>query len=76
MLCELALVLAIDISGSVAQEHYLLQRDATAAAIEEVLRPRADLPVAIRVVMWEDRVHVVLPWEVLRLQSCTPFFTE
>lgn len=69
MLCELALLLAMDVSGSVTEANYHLQRDATASALEEVLKPRPGLPMAVGVIMWEGQAHVVLPWAVLRSQG-------
>lgn len=66
MICEMALILALDVSGSVSGEHYRLQRDATAAAVREMVRPNPHNPIAIQVIMWEAVPHLVLPWRVLR----------
>lgn len=66
MICEIALVLAMDVSGSISHANYELQRDATASAVVQVLRPRPGLPIAVRAMMWETRTHDVVPWRVLR----------
>lgn len=66
MICELALVLAMDVSGSISHANYDLQRDATASAVIQVLRPHPGLPIAVRAMMWETRTHDVVSWRVLR----------
>lgn len=66
MICELALILAIDVSGSVQSVHYELQRDATAQALIQTLRPNPTTPMAIKVIMWGTDPHVVIPWRLLR----------
>ena len=69
MLCELALVIAIDVSGSVSQNHYELQRNATARAIEEVVNPNQNTLIVISVVMWGDIPVVTIPWSIMRSRS-------
>jgi hypothetical protein len=69
MICEMALILAIDVSGSVLDHHYELQRDATAAAIQERIQPNAHAPIAIQVIMWGTTHHVVVPWSLLTTHS-------
>lgn len=69
MICEMALILAMDVSGSVSDHHYELQRDATADAITERIQANHVAPMAIQVIMWETVPHVVIPWSVLRTQS-------
>jgi Ca-activated chloride channel homolog len=69
MICELALILAIDVSGSVSAANYVLQRDATADALEQVMRPNPVAPMAVQVIMWENYPHVVIPWTLIRYPS-------
>lgn len=69
MICELALVIAIDVSGSVSDRYYELQRDATARAIELVVNPNQNLPIALSVVMWGQGPVVVLPWQILHTRQ-------
>ena len=76
MLCELALVLAIDVSGSVIDEHYELQRNATADAVEQVIKPNENLPIALSVIMWGHEPIVVVPWRMLRDRSDTVAFAS
>ena len=66
MICELALILAIDVSGSVQPEHYELQRDATAQAMVQIMRPHPGTPMAVQVIMWGTDPHVVIPWRLLQ----------
>ncbi|MDP3417871.1 DUF1194 domain-containing protein [Falsiroseomonas sp.] len=64
--CDIALVLALDVSGSVTTETYALQRDGTAAALESPAVARsAAHGLALSVVMWGSGQHNVLPWRVL-----------
>lgn len=69
MICEIGLILAIDISGSVIDSNYIMQRDATAQAIEQVISPNPNLPIAIAVTMWGQNSHVVLPWQIIRTRN-------
>lgn len=69
MICELALILALDVSGSVSGEHFRLQRDATAEALSYSMRPSAAAPIAVQVIMWETLPHVVIDWTILRSAS-------
>jgi hypothetical protein len=68
MTCALALVLLMDVSGSVSLAHYDLQRQATAAALREapVIRAAAaQLPLAIAVAEFGTVPRVIVPWHVL-----------
>lgn len=69
MICEIALILAIDISGSVVDRYYTMQRDATAQAIEQVVSPNPYTPMAISVTMWGQINHVVIPWQIIRTRE-------
>lgn len=69
--CDLALVLAFDVSGSVNPDEYRLQLDGLAAALndgsvsEALVRARA----AVMVMQWTgtSRQHISLPWR--RIES-------
>jgi len=67
--CALALVLLMDVSGSVSTERFALQRDGTAHAFAN---PRVaafispDRPVAVTAIQWASSQHTVLPWRILR----------
>jgi hypothetical protein len=67
---DVALVLAIDVSGSVDDDRFTLQRDGVAAALESddfaaVLSAGAHQTIEIAVVEWAEEQNVVLPWTVL-----------
>lgn len=59
--CAVALLLAIDVSGSVSAPHYALQRDATAAALRSapVGRAAAD-GLRVGALMWGSGQHMVV----------------
>jgi hypothetical protein len=68
---DVALVLAIDVSGSVNDDRFTLQRDGVAAALESddfaaVLSGGAHQTIEIAVVEWAEEQNVVLPWTILR----------
>lgn len=64
--CDLALTLAVDVSGSVDREEYIIQRDGLAAGLrdpviaEALVRARAQL----KLVQWtgSSRQAVTIPW--------------
>lgn len=65
MICAIALVLAIDVSGSVSQDNFFLQRDATARALVNpaILRTiEPERPIALSVVTWGDAPHLSVDW--------------
>lgn len=61
--CAVALLLAIDVSGSISADSYRLQRDATAEALRSpaVVRAAQD-GLRTGVMMWGSRQHVVVPF--------------
>lgn len=61
--CAVALLLAMDVSGSVSEPHFRLQRDATAAALTSppVLRA-AEHGLHSGVMLWGTRQHLVVPF--------------
>ncbi|WP_249200423.1 DUF1194 domain-containing protein [Thetidibacter halocola] len=73
--CRLALLLALDVSSSVDEAEYVLQRDGMAAALIEPDIVDAILsqggPVALGVYEWSGRrqSHVVQDWTLLRSEA-------
>lgn len=73
--CRLALLLALDVSSSVDNREYLLQRNGLAAALlaPEVATAflRAREPVALAAYEWSGRYnqHTILDWRVIRTKS-------
>lgn len=70
--CAVALVLLMDVSGSVSAPHYDLQRDATAAALRDPRVVQAVLgnaPMALTVIEFGSAQHVVLPWHMIRADA-------
>ena len=68
---DVALVLAIDVSASVDDRRFALQRDGVAAALESsdfaaLVSGGAHGTVEIAVVEWAEEQSVVLPWTVVR----------
>lgn len=64
---DTALVLAVDVSGSVDEKRYRLQLDGIADALDDPGVQRAMLgggsvPMLITLVLWADRARVALPW--------------
>lgn len=65
--CDVAVVLLVDVSGSVSDADFALQRDATAAAIESpAVIAAARRGVALSALMWGAGQHHVMPWRLLR----------
>lgn len=65
---SVALVLALDVSGSVSTRHYELQRDATAAALVSPAVVRAveqQDGIAVRVTAFGSAVHTLAEWHVV-----------
>ncbi|SFQ66327.1 Protein of unknown function [Roseivivax halotolerans] len=73
--CRLALVLALDVSSSVDDREYILQRDGAAAALDDPDIRRAILSgpghVALSIYEWSGRQQneIVMDWTVLRQGS-------
>jgi hypothetical protein len=68
--CALALVLLIDVSGSVSPDRYELQHTGVAQALTDphVQHVLLSQPggMAITVIEWSDRRHVVVPWHMVQ----------
>lgn len=64
--CDLALLLAVDVSGSVSREEYRIQSDGLAAALRDGLVAEALIKAQARValVQWSgtSRQEVTIPW--------------
>lgn len=68
---DLALVLAVDVSGSVSDDRFKLQRDGIADALDSddfaaVVSGGNYRTIEIAVVEWAEEQKVVLPWMVVR----------
>ena len=71
--CALALVLLIDVSGSVSSDRYALQHAGVAQALADQHVKHALLAqeggIALTVIEWSDRRQVVVPWRMLRTEN-------
>ena len=68
---DVALVLAIDVSGSIDDYHFKLQREGIARALESeevaaALSNGVNQTVEIAVLEWAEEQHLLVPWTVLR----------
>lgn len=67
--CAVALLLLVDVSGSVSPENHRLQREGIAEALRAPALARvveADAPLAVSLVEWDSTRTTVLPWRVLK----------
>jgi hypothetical protein len=69
-----ALVLAVDVSGSVTPERFKLQREGIARALESdelaaIVTGGAHQTIEIAVVEWAEEQEVTVPWTVVRCQA-------
>jgi hypothetical protein len=69
--CDTALVLAMDVSGSVSETNFRMQRDGTAEALESDRVMRAIGgggygQIAVAVTQWSDAAHLTVPWIIVR----------
>jgi len=67
---DMALVLAVDVSGSVDDDRFKLQREGIAAALESddfsaALAGGVNQTIEIAVIEWAEEQRVVLPWTVI-----------
>jgi hypothetical protein len=68
---DVALVLAIDVSGSVDDDRFNLQREGIAAALESedvaaAISSGVNQTIEIAVVEWAEEQRLLVPWNVLR----------
>jgi hypothetical protein len=74
---DVALVLAIDVSGSVDDNRFKLQREGIAAALESeevaaAVLSGANQTVEMAAVEWAEEQHLLVPWTVLRGRTTSP----
>jgi Protein of unknown function (DUF1194) len=67
---DVALVLAIDVSGSIDDNHFKLQREGIAAALENddfsaAIAGVVNQTIEIAAIEWAEEQRVVLPWTVI-----------
>jgi len=81
--CKLALVLALDISSSVNEQEYLIQRDGLARAFRNPAVARAILTprgagIAVTVFEWSgyNQQDVVIPWTMLDSEAAIAGFAD
>ena len=78
--CALALILLVDVSGSVTEENYNLQRTGIADSFKDhsVQRAIEAQPggVAITLMEWSSDTFVVIPWTVLKTNHDINKFSE
>jgi hypothetical protein len=68
---DVALVLAVDVSGSVDDNRFRLQREGIAAALESdelaaLVAHGVNQTIEVAIVEWAEEQRVVIPWTVLR----------
>jgi hypothetical protein len=68
---DVALVLAVDVSGSVSEQRFKLQREGIAQALDSddlaaVVSAGANRAIEIAVVEWAEEQAVIVPWTVVR----------
>ena len=66
--CAVALLLLVDVSGSVSTEHHRMQREGIATALRDPAMARVvetEGPIAVALVEWDSTQTTVLPWRVL-----------
>jgi hypothetical protein len=68
---DVALVLAIDVSGSIDDYHFKLQREGIAGALESeevatALSNGVNQTIEIAVIEWAEEQHLLVPWTVVR----------
>jgi hypothetical protein len=67
--CAVALLLLVDVSGSVSTEHHRLQREGIAEALRTPAMARVvegEGPIAVTLIEWDSTQTTVLPWRLLR----------
>lgn len=67
--CAVALLLLVDVSGSVSTEHHQLQRQGIASALRDPAMARVietDGPIAVAMIEWDSTQAMVVPWRLLR----------
>src|SRR5262245_51854568 len=68
---DVALVLAVDVSGSVDDNRFKLQREGIAAALESeelatAVSAGVNRTIEVAVIEWAEEQRLIVPWTVLR----------
>ena len=63
---DLALVLAVDVSGSISEGRFHLQREGIAQALEGMSEEVGSETIELAVLEWSAKTAVIVPWTVLR----------
>lgn len=78
--CALALILLVDVSGSISDENYKLQRHGIVQAFEDqsVRNTIKAQPggVALSLLEWSSNVRVTVPWRVVKTNSDIEKFSQ
>lgn len=79
--CGTALIMAVDVSGSVSDDEYKLQRDGIAAAFRDPAVHRAiwNQPfgrMAVTVVEWSSGPEIVVPWTIISDEVSSLLFAQ
>lgn len=78
--CALALILLVDVSGSISDENYKLQRQGIVQAFEDqsVRNTIKAQPggVALSLLEWSSNVRVTVPWRVVKTNSDIEKFSQ
>jgi hypothetical protein len=74
-----ALVLLVDVSGSIDEREYILQRDGIAQAfrdpaIAKAIRSQSHGAMAVTVIEWSSSETIVVPWTIVRDERDTARF--
>lgn len=79
MECALALLLMIDVSGSVSESNWRAQRDGTAEAFRDPTVARLISQqdgVAVAGIAWGSKAHLVVPWQIIRSEAEAAAFAD
>lgn len=76
--CDVALVIAMDVSGSINETRFNMQRDGTADAfldrrVASAIASGQHSQIAVALTQWSTRSEVALPWVIVTAASVTEF---
>lgn len=78
--CAVALVLLVDISGSVSTESYQLQHDGIATAFADARVQEAismhDKGIAVSIIEWGDNQYISVPWTIIKNKTDSDHFAS
>ncbi len=71
--CALALILLIDVSGSISEDNYELQRKGIAQAfqdksVQDTIKAQPG-GIALSLIEWSSDVKISIPWKILKTKS-------